>query len=340
MTLQRVLVCISVLGLFACVRSDAAPKARRPSPTTEPVAAVVLHVGGSTTVRPATGTPFPAAVDQDLVRSDRLEPGEGAFAILGLQNGHVVRVDDAGALAVKDILLLQAPPTSRPVAEQLAQLLDPGERSQTVERGVVDRAAAWRQMRRAAETSGSRTKRTTRDEAKAAQAEEAGAAPEHDDVQGGGPVMSREAVAQAPATTNVVAAPAKDAPPPPKAIAPAAPPPPAEGSKKGMADVPGAPPPPPPAEPGVVVKAGATVAVAVPLTPVPSLGGGVLACLTQTATDVGVGPGAVTLWLQVKGGVVTRVRFAGALPVSSCAAALAGRAVAVADGWLVVEPAP
>jgi hypothetical protein len=336
-TLQRALVCVSILGLFACVRSDAAPKARRPVPTSEPVAAVVLHVGGATTVRPVGGAPFAAAVDHDLVRSDRLDPAEGAFAIVGLPNGYVVRVDDAGALAVKDILLLDAPMTTRPVDAQLAALLEPGERGAGLEK-VAERAAAWRQMRRAGETGGRGS--SPREESTAG-AEGASVA------DSGAPVTSNERRAAAPSpAATAMPAPAKDVPPPIPSVAggaPAGPPPPAEpAAAKKKPDVsPQRPAPPPaPTEPGVIVTAGRSVTAATPLSPSPSLGGGVRACLEQTARDLGVAPDRVTLWLEVEGGVVTRVRFAGALPVSACAAALRGRSVAVADGWLVVGRAP
>lgn len=350
MTLHRALVCLSVLGMFACVRSDAAPKARRPAPTTEPVAAVVLHLQGTTTVRPAGGAPFAAAVDHDLVRSDRLEPAEGAFAIVGLQNGHVVRVDDVGALAVKDILLLDAPATTRPVEEQLAILLDPGEHGAGLGQ-VAERAAAWRQMRRAGETSRGRKASAPANEAAKAEEVEAAAV---EDVSGGRaddadadvvgsqegtlpPPPSPEPAADEPYGAKPPAEPAKKKPAKPKQAKtkPAKPEPPPPSSAP---QTPAAPLPPP--EPGVIVKAGPSIAAATTVTPTPSLGGGVGACLAQTARDVRLDPAAVTLWLEVKGGVIRRVRFAGALPVSACAVTLRGRSVGVPDGWLVVGRAP
>lgn len=339
MTLHRVLACVSFLGLLACARSDAAPKANRPAATTEAIVAHVLHVSGQTTVTPRGGAPFVAAVQHDLVPFDRLEPAEGAFAILALENGHVVRVDDAGALDVKDILMLRAPPTGRPVGEQLALLLEPTERRPDLEQGVVERAAAWRHMRRAGETSGAR------EEAKKEDSGGEGAGGGVDDaddaVRSSSEAVRGRVAAGAPAPAKR-RGPAREVASPKQL--PAAPSP-AAGLPAPIADMaqnvaPPPPPPPPTVEPGVVAAAGASPRVAAPLATSPFLGGDVRGCLTETATATGVDEQSVVLWLQVRGRVVTRVRFAGALPVGACAAGLAGRSVDVADGWLVVKAGP
>ncbi|MDP2339731.1 MAG: hypothetical protein Q8O67_02135 [Deltaproteobacteria bacterium] len=140
--------------LLGCPRAVDGPAAlERPAPPTTGTAdARVLHVVPSVDVVPVEGAPFTARAGLDLVRSDVLRPAASSMIIVLLRNGHAVRVDDAGPLAVKDMLLIDAAPTTTPAEEQLIALLDPGEGGVPAE--VRERAAAWRQMTRAAESAG------------------------------------------------------------------------------------------------------------------------------------------------------------------------------------------
>ena len=157
MGLARVsLAGVSLFVALACSSSCTKPtstKLARPAPPAEGFAdARVVFVAGDVEVTPAQGAAFPAKVGVDLVADDRVAPAASAKVVVVLRNGHAVRLDDTGALAVKDILLFSAPPTSRDVAEQLTALLDVDEKLPLDE--VRDRAAAWRQMLRAGESAG------------------------------------------------------------------------------------------------------------------------------------------------------------------------------------------
>lgn len=149
-TTLRLPLVLSSIGLcLALSCNDAAAASGRQ--TTEPVVARVLQVSGQVQIKPAGAAAFAAADNTDLVASDRIDPGEGAYAIVGLENGYVVRVDDTGALAVKNIVMLKAPPTSMSVEEQLTKLTDlPKDFNR---KAVTEKAAAWRHMPRAAQSA-------------------------------------------------------------------------------------------------------------------------------------------------------------------------------------------
>lgn len=337
--------------MMACGEGMAAPL-ERPAKTTEAPAATVLHVQGTVTVKPTTGTAFPARVGHELVRTDRLEPAEGAFSVLLLTNGHAVRIDDTGALAVRDILLLNAPPTTDDVGTQVAALLDPGER--VAENSVRERAAAWRHMVRAGDTAGSVADDSLSSQKPGASNESAKEnrakqdSPQRSKGPGGGGGASA-------------------GPTPAAQVAPAAPPPPAEQdvpaqrqetakarvveekkSRKdasdesplgGLASVAGDMAPPA----ALQVRVGGTLASArapsATSTPLPASFGdeqSLRTCLDGVITMTGAPQKAVELWLQINGGTVARVRLSGALPVPDCARALRKKPVTAADGWMVV----
>ncbi len=155
---NRVVVCAALCAsLLACPKADVARPLDRPAPPTTGLAdARVLYVDGNVEVTPPTGAPFIAKVGTDLVADDRIGASTSSKIVVVLRNGHAVRIDDAGALKVRDIVLFQAPQTERPVDEQLKELLDVGESLPFDE--VRDRAAAWRQMLRAAETGGAESR--------------------------------------------------------------------------------------------------------------------------------------------------------------------------------------
>lgn len=150
---RRVVVCAALCVIAACPKDDVARPLDRPAPPTHGLAdARVLFVDGNVEITPPAGAPFAAKVGSDLIADDRIGAATSSKVVLVLRNGHAVRIDDAGALKVRDIVLFQAPHTDRPVDEQLKELLDVGESVPLDD--VRDRAAAWRQMLRAAETGG------------------------------------------------------------------------------------------------------------------------------------------------------------------------------------------
>jgi hypothetical protein len=347
--------------MMACGEGMAAPL-ERPGKTTEAPAATVLHVQGTVTVKPTTGTAFPARVGHELVRSDRLEPAEGAFTVLLLTNRHAVRIDDTGALAISDILLLNAPPTTDDVGTQVSSLLDPGEH--IAEKAVRERAAAWRHMVRAGDTAGSVAddslspqKAGTSKEGSAKENRAKQDSPERSKAiaPGGGGSGARAGAGPSPA---VQLAPAATAPPTEQAASGV----PAQGqdaskprdvedvkkSRKDASDegptgglaavaVEGG------APSALLVRVGGTLvsarAPSATSTALPaSLGDeqSLRTCLDGVINTTGAPKNAVQLLLQVKGGKVVRVRLSGALPVPACARALLQKPVTTADGWMVV----
>jgi hypothetical protein len=143
------------LGLVGCPDDKRAmAKLQRPVPPQEGTpTARVIHASGAVRVL-AGSAEFDAMEGQDLVDTDVVQAAPKAFVILQLHNGWMVRLDDAGPLAVADLLMRDAPGTNRPAAEQLAELLDAGEELPIADVEIERRAAAWRQSRRAAESVG------------------------------------------------------------------------------------------------------------------------------------------------------------------------------------------
>jgi hypothetical protein len=210
---NRVVLCAAVcVSLTACPKSDVARPLERPAPPTHGLAdARVLFVDGNVEVTPPEGAPFAAKVGTDLVADDRIGASTSSKIVVVLRNGHAVRIDDASALKVRDIVLFQAPPTERPVDEQLKELMDAGESLPLDD--VRERAAAWRHMLRAAETAGAESRADIASAAAATEsaksvAEEPAMAPA---------ASSDEAKADAAAPKRVSERNAPATPPPPSA---------------------------------------------------------------------------------------------------------------------------
>jgi hypothetical protein len=322
-------VSLALVGALGC--TDAAAATGRK--TDEPVVARVLHLTGSMQVKPFAGPPFPAAEGGELVKSDRLVPADESFAFVGLDNGYVVRIDDTGSLAVGSIIMLKAPPTTTPVAEQLASLIDLPQGFDTT--AVTEKAAAWRQMPRAAESS-SREEARKAAEGDARQLEEDEAGAKKD---------------------------AKVKRPTPPAPAPAAAPPPdahvaddeaeadhALGGKSGNAGRTRETSPRPPPSASKTAPSAARVHFG------PSVdaalaqrfeynrepfGSGARArhlasCRDKVVSTLGVTRNQVSFRIHVQKGVITRVSLGGALPTPPCAAAMVNKPVTAPDGWYVV----
>ncbi len=337
-------VIVAVATTMAC-SPGMASTLDRPATSSEAAVARVLHVQGAVVVKPAAGKSFTARANHDLVLTDELEAAEGAFSVLLLRNGHAVRVDDTGALAVADILLLNAPATNAPVDSQLSQLLDPGETATFPARVVRDRAAAWRIMIRAGETAGAASESRARGPGAAA-----GAAP-------------------APAESPAKAAPPSPAPPPPPPPSPQRSRQAAKADMADMADMAGMArdesrdtdekkstakvgakaglaPSADDVAPAMFLQArfGTTLAVAratgAPTSLPASIGDGqaLRGCINDVAS-VGMLPASsmIEVWLEVENRVVVRVRLSGALPVPACAQALLQTPVPTANGWVVLQ---
>lgn len=363
------LIVIAVLAVAAaagCPRDTSSDKAAD---------ARVLFVFGTVDVaQQGAASSFHAAPGIDLKNSDMLTAAKGAFVIVQLRNGHVVRIDDAGALAVQDILLSNAPPTDLAGSEQLQALLEPSELHALSLQDVDERAAAWRQMRRAAESGGAERAPAKGDGARqvadegapplASAAEPAAAPrdvasapsplaksdappPREPESDAPGSASSRDlggALGEAPAARGERAK--KDAPvadqktAPPEAKAGAPPPPPLTSAPHaakltaGVADAAGGGAPQPA---GFVAELGSSTARTKPIAMPATLTYGELGpCLAQVP-QMQPSLASVRLLLEVKGGAVVRVRLGGALPAPACARSYAGRPlVDVGDGWLVV----
>ena len=337
-------VSVAVATTMAC-SPGMASTLDRPASSSEAAVARVLHVQGAVVVKPAAGKSFTARANHDLVLTDELEAAEGAFSVLLLRNGHAVRVDDTGALAVADILLLNAPATNAPVDSQLAQLLDPGETAAFPAGVVRERAAAWRIMIRAGETAGAASESRARRPGAAA-----GAAP-------------------APSAAPAKAAPPAPSPPPSSSPAPKGSRQAAKADMADMADMAGMArdesrdtdekkstakvgakaglaPSEDDVAPAMFLQArfGTTLAVArtsrTPTTLPPSVGDGqtLRGCINDVASNGMLPPSStVEVWLQVKDGVVVRVRLSGALPVPTCAQTLLKTPIPTANGWVVLQ---
>jgi hypothetical protein len=262
------------------------------------VAARVLHASGVVRVTPKGAPPFTANAETELVRSDTVLPDDGAFALVLLKNGYVVRIDDLGPLPVGDIIAIDQAPTMRPVTEQVLALLNDTERG--VAPTVESRAAGWRHMRRASEAPGSRNEPKPAAAPPPPKAKESTSeSAERDQRPGGG------------ARVDVV---------PEMALEPS-----------GAATMPSA------SDTATMGRAGVTAAAAKAATPAPLapvLAKLVRGCVEDTLLGAALRGGtAVSVTLVVKGGVITRVALPrGAPPGPTCA-----RLVKTAAGVLIVE---
>lgn len=102
------------------------------------VAGAVLQTWGAPRVARA-GTDTLAVPGALLLPGDVLQTGAGTI-IVQLANQHVVRLDEDVELAIEDLALWQAPASTVPATEQLAQLLYEGE---ALAPDVEERIAGW-----------------------------------------------------------------------------------------------------------------------------------------------------------------------------------------------------
>lgn len=299
--------------------------------------AYVLHADGDVRIATSDGKTLPAVVNLGLVDDDELRVASGAFALLLLDNRHVVRVDDVHTLKVRDLLMLGARPTREDVASQVRSLLHAGERAPR-DAELRERVAGWHARLAAVDTV------PVQDESEAPEAYPKGAPPPP------APAAESERVVAAPrAKAESHSARSNEA----RRVE-------AGAKKAGRAP----PPPPMPAtaskdsptkhvldeehrvkleqrDPGVPAwtvrrRAGSTTE---PL-PVPAglaaLAGRLDRCLRDQLAGLGVRAKTATLILEVREGRVTRVAMAGALR-PSCGYAELERLDGLPDGLLEVE---
>jgi hypothetical protein len=291
------------------------------SPPQVPLAdARVVFVDGNVVITQA-GAPVAARVDLDLDADDRIAPAAGARIVIALKNGHLVRLDDAGTLAVREILLFGASPTDTEPAVQLNALLDPGE---SVAAGASERAAAWRSMRRVAQTA-------TRQEEKQKEQSVAVAEPRAEAparaagglaaVEGGGGRADIAELVPEKAKENKNTTPTKKdagaAQPAARTIGDEAAPLFASGFGR---------------TPAAATAAALPAAIEAHLPAVQT-------CLTTAARAVGL-TDAVDLLVEVRGGKVVRVRIRGGLAATCAHELLTESANDATDGWFVITIPP
>lgn len=104
--------------------------------------AEVLVLQGEVQLVDVEGTHV-AEVGERLDRDDVLVVAEESAAVLQLHNDYLVRLDEDLEIAVGDLVLLDAPATTRSAAEQLAELLYPDERETMDGLDRAERVAGW-----------------------------------------------------------------------------------------------------------------------------------------------------------------------------------------------------
>lgn len=197
---------LPALLLVLAVAPPLPPAPRSPAASSTPAAQVVLVHGQA--ALPRGTTPLLLARGMLLDRTDVVSLREGAWvALLLLNNGHVVRLDDEMTIAVEKLALFKAGPVSEDAQAQLDRLLSRREK----ERLGSERLIGWHQGQVAANTRA----------AEAASSQEKEQAPRRVAADEGGPTGG----GAAPAPKALHPAPRPPGSPPP-APAPAAEPPP------------------------------------------------------------------------------------------------------------------
>ena len=133
----------------AAEEAPAVASAAPPEPELGDADALVLALRGEVKVRRADRE-SPAHLDQRLVRLDALTTGPGALALVVLRSGYAVRLDEDLSLRVGDLALLDAPPATTSLEDQLKEIVDPGE----VEPPTSERIVGWQQRLRAGHGTG------------------------------------------------------------------------------------------------------------------------------------------------------------------------------------------
>lgn len=287
---------LSLLTVLACI----------PPAASEEVGAVML-VSGSASLRSASGAQRPVEVGAPVDRSDTVVTEEGALVVLHLRNEQLVRIDEDLSLAVARIVVLDAPPAPLNAQAQLAQLVDPRERTVIPGYAQAERVAGWHARLTAAEAPAA-----TRSAPAAAAAPPPG---------GGGGAAPASAPPPPP-----VAAPAPAPPPAPKVAKPAPSKKVAPGAGPRLDRAPAAmapaamPPPPPPAPAEEAASADDAAPAALTAESLPSLFSGELgACMADWSAGLPVRLSTVDVIVRVEGDQITRVLFDGGLHAPACA---------------------
>jgi hypothetical protein len=182
------------------------------------IVAVVLLLQGSVEVVDPSGDAEAAELGDELTAEHMVRTDWDSSVVLHLHNDHLVRVDEDLELAIKDVVLLNADPTSDSIDTQLASLLQPGELNSMTGIDDTERLAGWHSRLTASATVGATTEgpggRARRNLSTSAMEREESAPEEKmtmdDDAEGGSPPEEEDAGEE-------VAQPA--APPPPGPLA-------------------------------------------------------------------------------------------------------------------------
>lgn len=106
--------------------------AERPDGVTgDGAAAVVVALAGEAKIRGSKGQEFVALPGHPLTGDDVVKAPEGAFVLILLRNGHLVRVDpDRLFVVVSDFELTHPSPATRSIPEQISDVMSGDERKQ------------------------------------------------------------------------------------------------------------------------------------------------------------------------------------------------------------------
>lgn len=98
-------------------------EAKRPDgPVKDPLAAIIIS-SGQVVITPQGQRGFGASPGTRLGATDTIAVGARAWVVLGLVNGHAVRLDDDLTLRVDQLALLKAPPPSTSLKQQFDKLV-------------------------------------------------------------------------------------------------------------------------------------------------------------------------------------------------------------------------
>lgn len=132
-------------------RAGKAPSGEVAAPA-EGSAAIVVALAGSVTVRNAAGVEVPATPQLHLARTDRVVTAPGAYAVLVLHNGYVVRLDEDLVSPVGELAWIDAPPAEKGLEELFAAALSPAEIERAGGSQTLLRIAGWNARRAAGES--------------------------------------------------------------------------------------------------------------------------------------------------------------------------------------------
>ncbi len=166
-----------VLSAWTAGCLDADP----PAPPLERADGVVARLSlarGEVELLRAGSPPAPVRPGAELRRGDSLRVAPGAFAVLALHNGYLVRLDGGQTLRLAEVAVLDEPPASESIEAQLTRM------TTAEERAGAERIAGWQADMQAADSVAPMAVEVARD-APGPEAEEEAAAEGQGDRQAG-----------------------------------------------------------------------------------------------------------------------------------------------------------